>query len=107
MCDFQFIARKCLEPLAQRGFVFDETQRCRGEVHLQCQRDAITIDIGYEPYGPPWCQLYRDGKFERELRIESDFSGFGAGTLLQTHEEQIETYCQKLLKRLEDEKISS
>lgn len=105
MADFLSIARRCFEPLAELGFTFDESQRRRGEVHLKCQRDHVTVDVGYEAFGPPWCHIHRDGKFERELRIESDFSGFGAGTLLQTHEEQIEAYCRKLLRRLEDEKI--
>ena len=105
MSDFLSIARRCLEPLAERGYVFDESRLCRGEVHLKCQRDALTIDVAYEPFSP-WCHIYRGGQFERELRIESDFSGFGSGTLTQTHEEQVETYCRKLLRMLEDEKVA-
>lgn len=107
MADFLFIAGKCLEPLSERGFAFEEARLPRGEVHLKCQRNSVTVDIGYEPYGPPWCRIFQNGKYERELRIESDFSGFGAGTLLQTHEEQIEKYCRKLLKRLDVEQIST
>jgi hypothetical protein len=105
MADFLAIARRCLEPLLDWGFKFDESIRERGEVRLRCRRDLVVIEVGYEPYGPPWCRINRDGRAERELRIESDFSGRGSGTLLQTHDEQIETYCHKLLRRLEDEKI--
>jgi hypothetical protein len=106
MADFLSIARRCLEPLVKRGFTFAEDVRCRGEVHLKCQREAVTVDLAYEPYGPPWCHIHRAGQFERELHIDADFSGFGGATLLQTHDEQIEAYCQKLLRRLEDEKIA-
>jgi hypothetical protein len=106
MADFLSIARRCLEPLAERGFVFDESHRCRGEVHLKCQRDDLTIDVAYEPFSP-WCFIYRGGRFERKLEIESDFSGCGSGSLTQTHEEQIETYCRKLLRRLDDEKVAA
>ena len=105
MADFLSIARRCLEPLAERGYTFNESKLCRGEVHLKCQRGTLTIDLAYEPYGPPWCHIHRNGQFERELHIESDFSDFG--TLLQTHDEQIEAYCRKLLRTLEDEKIAS
>ena len=84
-----------------------DTTLCRGKVHLTCQRGEVEIELTYEPFGPPWCHIRRTGRFERNLHIESDFSGFGSGTLLRTHDEQIEDYCRKLLRRLEDVQIAA
>jgi hypothetical protein len=49
--------------------------------------------------------LHRAGKFERRLEIEavapSDFTEW----FFETHEQELEAWCGRLLRRLEDEKI--
>jgi hypothetical protein len=101
MTDFIAIARHCLQPLAEQGFSLWDERLCRGEVRLECDRGDLQIRVSYEPFGPPWCDLHRGGRFERRLEIESGFpSGF-----FETHAEELEAWCARLLKRLDDEKI--
>ena len=105
MSDFLAIARRCLQPLADAGFTFWEERLCRGEVRLECDRGDLQIRVSYEPNGPPWCDLHRGGRYERRLEIEvappSDFTEW----FFETHEQELEVWCGRLLRRLEDEKI--
>jgi hypothetical protein len=115
MIDFFAIARRCFQPLADRGFKFLEQQECR-EDRFECQRGDLEIRVSYEIFGPPWCDIRRAGKFERRIEVISDFpSSTPLATtpppynfsepLLQTHAKEIEVWCKKLLKTLECEKI--
>ena len=115
MIHFIAIARRCLQPLADRGFTFWDERACR-EDRFECQRGDLEIRVCYEPFGPPWCDLRRGGRFERRLEIESDFPSSTplattpapydfSESLLQTHAQELEVWCARLLRRLEDEKI--
>ncbi len=65
MTDFLAIARHNLLPLSDQGFTFWDEKLSRGEVRLECDRRDVEIRVCYEPFGPPWCDLRRAGKFER------------------------------------------
>ncbi len=117
MIDFNAIARHCFRPLADRGFAFWEERACR-EDRFECQRGDLEIRVRYEPFGPPWCDLWRGGRLERRIKIESDFpSSTPLATtpppynfsepLLRRHAQELEVWCEKLFKTLEDEKIVS
>jgi hypothetical protein len=101
MIDFIAIARHCLQPLADQGFSFWDECLCCGEVRLKCDRGDLQIRVSYEPFGPPWCDLHRGGRFERRLEIQSD----SPAEFLRTNAEELEAWCASLLKRLVDEKI--
>jgi hypothetical protein len=114
--DFIAIARRCFQPLAEKGFTFWDEQFCREEVRLECERGDLQIRVCYEPFGPPWCDLWRAGKYERRMEIASDFPSSTplattpapyhfSEALLRTHTQELEVWCKKLLKTLEDEKI--
>jgi hypothetical protein len=114
--DFLSIARRCLQPLADRGFTFWDNQLGREEVRLDCDRGEINIRVCYEPFGPPFCDLRQTGNSQRRIEVESEFPSSTplattpppysfSKTLLQKHAEEIEVWCKKLLRKLEDEKI--
>jgi hypothetical protein len=103
MTDFIAIARRCLQPLAERGFTFWDESLCRGEVRLECERGDLQIRVSYEPDGPPWCDLHRAGRYERRLEVESPSNS--TQRFFETHEQELEAWCGRLLRRLEDEKI--
>jgi hypothetical protein len=105
MTDFIAIARRCLQPLAERGFTFWEERLCRGEVRLECQRGDLEIRVSYEPSGPPWCDLHRAGRYERSLEVVSVAPSDSIESFFQTHEQELEVWCSRLLRRLEDENI--
>ncbi|MDD5141154.1 MAG: hypothetical protein PHY43_12945 [Verrucomicrobiales bacterium] len=117
MIDFIAIARRCLQPLADRGFTFWDERQCR-EDRFECQRGDLEIRVSYEIFGPPWCDLRRAGKFVRRIEVKSDFPSSTplattpppysfSETLLQKHADELEVWCQKLLRTLEDEKVIS
>ena len=105
MADFIAIARRCLQPLAERGFTFWDESLCRGEVRLECQRGDLQIRVSYEPCGPPWCDLHRGGRYERRLEVVAAAPSDFTESFFQSHEQELEVWCMTLLKRLEDEKI--
>jgi hypothetical protein len=118
MIDFIAIARRCLQPLADKGFTFWDERLCRGVVHLECERGDIQIRVCYEPFGPPWCDVRETGRPQRRLKVETEFpSSTPLATkpppfhfspdLLHTHEEEVEAWCLRLLRVLEDEKITA
>jgi hypothetical protein len=112
--DFLAIARRCLQPLADRGFTLGDNQLGREEVRLDCDRDEINIRVCYEPFGPPFCDLRQNGNSQRRIDVESEFQSSTrlamaslpySETLLKKHVEEVEAWCKKLLVKLEDEKI--
>jgi hypothetical protein len=119
MIDFLAIARHCLQPLADRGFNFRSEQLCRGEVRLECERGDILVRVSYEPFGPPWCDIREAGRLWRRLEVNK--TRFTTSTplartpppfhfrqdLLRIHEDEVETWCLRLLCILEDEKIAA
>ena len=116
MVDFIAIARRSLQPLADRGFTFWDEHLCRSEVRLGCQKGDLEIRVSYEPFGPPWCDLRRAGHYERRIEVKSDSSSSTplatmlppfsfSEQLLATHQQELDAWCKKLLKILEDEKI--
>jgi hypothetical protein len=118
MIDFLTIARRCLQPLADRGFSFRSEQLCRGEVRLECESGDILIRVSYEPFGPPWCDIREAGRPWRRLEVETEFTSSTplaktpppyhfSPDLLRTQEKEVETWCLRLLGILEDEKIAA
>ena len=107
MIDFIALARRCLKPLSDSGFTFWEERLCRGEVRLKCHRGDLEIRVSYEPYGPPWCDVYRAERYERRLEIDSGSHSQPEFTdwFFQIHEQELEMWCSRLLRRLKDEKI--
>jgi hypothetical protein len=97
--DFIQIARECFDPLIKTGFETEETSRGRGEVHLKLLRGGITIDLGYEPFGPPWCHITENQAW-REAKVNI---GNEAGQALATgtkteeavakHTEEVRAWC--------------
>ena len=137
MLDFYAIARRCLQPLADRGFTFwdDRLGRCD---RLECDRGDLEIRVSYVTFGPPWCDIHEAGCFVRRIKVESEFTTSQALAqmslekframqsgppsartlvgmprpssaelaLIEKHEQEIAVWCQRLLKTLEDEKIT-
>lgn len=104
MKSFSAIAKEALQDLVQDEGSIRESHRCRGEEHIIISQNGIEIDLGYEPFGPPWCFVTeRSGS---RMRIGSKASMNRDGNLDQTHEEElikwiedtrplIETYLNK------------
>ena len=97
--DFIQIARECFEPLIKQGFETDESNRCRGEVHLKLTRGTLLIDLGYEPFGPPWCHITENGIW-REVNVnENNEAGQSLATGTKTeetvakHVEEVRAWC--------------
>ncbi len=138
MVDFFAIARRCLQPLADRGFAFWDERPCKYD-RLECDRGDLQIRVSYEAFGPPWCDIYVAGRFVRRIEVESEFTTSEALAkmsldrfyaiqsgppsartlagmprpssaeiaLLERHGQEIEVWCTRLLKILEDEKIAA
>ena len=87
MKTFTEIATEALQDLVHDDGSIREFQRCRGEEHVIICRSGIEIDLGYEPFGPPWC-FVADGSGTR-IRIGSKNAMSRDGTLEQTHEKQL------------------
>ena len=109
--DFIKIAREYFTPFAEIGYALEEVRLCRAEVHLKLSRGNILIDLGYEPYGPPWC-FVTENKDWREVRVNT---GNEAGRALATgtnkstematqHEEDIRRWCFETYEALRTQK---
>jgi hypothetical protein len=137
MDNFFVTARRCLQPLANRGFTFWDARQSTYD-RLECDRGDLQIRVSYEKFCPPWCDIHEAGRFVRRIAVESEFmtsealakfslERFGvwqslspserkSATVLQPtsaevalrekHAQEIEAWCMKLLKILEDEKIA-
>jgi len=97
--DFIQIARECFQQLILCGFEPQESHLCRGEAHLKLRRGKLTIDLGYEPFGPPWCHITDDGKW-REVEADTENQAGGAlaaGEKRQefflTHTDEVRKWC--------------
>lgn len=53
---------------------------------MKLLRGKLTIDLGYEPFGPPWCHITDEGKW-REVNTNTENH---AGTALATGEKRPE-----------------
>jgi hypothetical protein len=114
---FLIVAHRCLQSLADRGFTFSEMTSGHS-VCLDCQRGKLEIRVCYEIFAAPWCDLYEAGYYVRRIAVDAEFPSSAplAGTpapylysesLLQTHAHEIEVWCKRLLRILEDEKIAA
>lgn len=87
MKTFTELAREALQDLVQDDGSIREFQGCRGEEHVIISQNGIEIDLGYEPFGPPWCFVAnRSGS---RIRIGSEDAMNRDGTFDQTHNEQL------------------
>ena len=99
MPDFIQIARECFQPLISCGFDTEESHLCRSEVHLKLRRGRLTIDLGYEPFGPPWCHITDDGKWWEVKADTVNQAGVALATgekreeFFLTHTDEIRRWC--------------
>ena len=87
MKTFTDLAKEALQDLVHDDGSIREFQKCRGEEHVIISQNGIEIDLGYEPFGLPWC--FVDNGSGSRIRIGSEEAMNVEGTLEQTHEEQL------------------
>ena len=112
MKTFTQLAKDVMQDLVIGDGAIRELQKCRGEEHILIHQNGIEIDLGYEPFGPPWC-FVDDGSGSR-VRIGSKNDAMSAGgTLEQTHQEQLMEWLgatrqliEAYLKKAEAQQVS-
>ena len=99
MKTFTQLAKDALRDLVTDEGVWRESQRCLGEEHVVINQNGIKIDLGYEPFGPPWCLV--DEGSGSQTRIGSRKAMNADGTLEQTHSEQLMEWLDKIRPLIE------
>jgi hypothetical protein len=101
------IALPRLSRLATFGAIVDTELSCKCDV-VKLRKGAKRIEVAYEPYGPPFCDVkYADGPARRIEVVVPFLSGLGSGdktsAALTAHEDDLRAYVDALYPKLEAE----
>jgi len=103
------MVKQRLKALNAPGALITIEKGCRSD-SVFIRKEDKTIEVGYEPYSPPYCFVKTDAGGFKRIERKAPFpagvnlaTGTWSDALLSTHEKEIRNYLDWLIPKIQQE----